>query len=221
MKHPQRTLPPATLHPADRQRGFISSRQSLVLLGLLFVAPVLVAWLMHMSGEGGWRPEGTTNRGTLVQPPRPLTLPAGLSGAAGEAIGEDYLRGKWTLLYIDDADCTEACVYNLYKMRQVRLSQGENIRRVQRLFLVAEAASLEPLQAALAENPQLKTALLSREQVEALAPRFAMDEAPVPGAERVYLVDPLGNLMMYYQPDAEPRGMIKDLQKLLKYSRIG
>jgi len=125
------------------------------------------------------------------------------------------------MLHREVGDSTEAGVYNADRMRRGRRAPGEKIRRVQRLFLVAEAAAREPLVAALAENPQLKTALLSRGQVEALAPRFAMDEAPVPGAERVYLVAPLGNLMMYYQPDAEPRGMIKDLQKLLKYSRVG
>jgi hypothetical protein len=48
-----------------------------------------------------------------------------------------------------------------------------------------------------------------------------IDAVPMRGAERVYLVDPLGNLMMYYLPDANPRGMIKDLHRLLKYSRIG
>jgi hypothetical protein len=40
-------------------------------------------------------------------------------------------------------------------------------------------------------------------------------------AGRVYFIDPLGNLMMYYRPDADPGGMLKDLRKLLKYSKIG
>ena len=51
-----------------RQRGFVNSRQALVLLALLFLMPVFVAWFMHLSAEHGWRPGGTTNKGTLVQP---------------------------------------------------------------------------------------------------------------------------------------------------------
>ena len=207
--------------PVCRQKGFVSSRQALVLLGLLFLSPVLVAWFMHMSGEEVWRPGGTTNRGTLIDPPRPLALPAGLADRAGEGVAEDYLRGKWTLLYIDDNSCGERCQYNLYKMRQVRLSQGENIRRVQRLFLVTGAESLQPLEAALADYPNLLTATLPEAQAVTLAPLFSIDEVPVQDSGRIYLVDPLGNLMMYYRPEAEPRGMIKDLQRLLKYSRIG
>jgi hypothetical protein len=62
-----------------RQRGFLSSRQALVLLGLIFLAPAFVAWVMHNSTEEGWKPEGTTNRGNLVHPARPLQLPADMT----------------------------------------------------------------------------------------------------------------------------------------------
>ena len=40
-------------------------------------------------------------------------------------------------------------------------------------------------------------------------------------AQRLYIIDPLGNLMMSYPPDINPRGIMKDLKKLLKFSRIG
>ncbi len=203
-----------------QQRGFVSSRQALVLLALLFLTPPLVAWLMHLSAEHGWRPSGTTNQGTLIEPPRPLSLPAGLVDATGAPIRQDFLGGKWTLLYIGGDACGEACRNTLYNLRQVRLAQGENIRRVQRLFLVAETAAAD-LPEILADYPDLAVALLSRAQAAAIAPLFSVDGTPMQGADRVYLVDPLGNLMMYYRPDADPRGMIQDLQRLLKYSHIG
>ena len=57
-----------------RQRGFLSSRQAFVLLALIFLAPTFVAWVMHNVGDG-WQPEGSTNRGLLVHPARPLELP--------------------------------------------------------------------------------------------------------------------------------------------------
>ena len=205
---------------AGRQKGFLTSRQAFVLLGLLFMAPAFVAWVMHYSTEGGWRPEGMTNRGKLVHPARPLTLPAELR--TGEKPLNEYLQGKWTLLYIGDADCEEVCRDNLYKMRQIRVAQNENMYRIQRLFLVRTDVIPATLAGHLeAEHPKMEVVPISALQAEQIAPDFFVDDVPVLGAERVFIVDPLGNLMMYYPPGADPSGMRKDLKKLLKYSKIG
>ena len=205
---------------ASRQRGFLSSRQALVLLGLMFLAPAFVAWVMHNSTEQGWRPEGTTNRGVLVHPARPLTLPAAMM-IAGEP-ANDFLQGKWTLLYIGDADCDAVCNENLYKMRQVRTAQNEHMRRVQQLYLVLDKAVPATLQALLDnEYKGMAVTLVAAEQAEQIAPYFLIDGVSMRGAERVYFIDPLGNLMMFYPPDANPGGMLKDLKKLLKFSKIG
>jgi len=207
-------------HSARRQKGFLSSRQGLVLLLLIFLAPTFVAWVMHHSGEGGWQPSGTTNRGTLVHPARPLSLPAEI--LAGDAPLNDYLQGKWTLLYFGDADCDAVCNTNLYNMRQVRIAQNEEMRRVQRLFLLRS----ETIPGALAslleqEYSNMTVTRVTVEQARQIAPDFLIDGVSMQGAERVYIIDPLGNLMMYYPPGADPGGMLKDLQKLLKYSKIG
>ena len=106
-------------------------------------------------------------------------------------------------------------------MRQVRLAQGENLRRVQRLFLATGASPESGLQEVLMEYPDMAVARLSPEQAAMIAPVFSIEGNPMQGAGNVYLVDPLGNLMMYYGPDADPRGMIQDLQRLLKYSHTG
>jgi cytochrome oxidase Cu insertion factor (SCO1/SenC/PrrC family) len=204
-----------------RQRGFVNSRQALVLLALLFLMPVLVSYLMHLRAEHGWRPAGTTNKGSLIQPPLPLNLPAGLVSATGEPVSQDFLGGKWTLVYIDDAACGEKCRNRLYQMRQVRLAQGENLRRVQRLFLVTGASDSTDLSTILADYPEMAAARLSPDQAAAIAPMFSVEGISMQGADNIYLVDPLGNLMMYYPPDIDPRGMIQDLQRLLKYSHIG
>jgi len=208
------------ISPTSRQRGFLSSRQALVLLGLLFMTPAFVAWVMHNSTEQGWRPEGTTNRGMLVHPARPLSLPVEMMIAGQTA--NDFLQGKWTLLYIGDADCDAVCNENLYKMRQIRTAQNENMRRIQQLYLVRDEAIPAPL-AALLEKDYKDTAvtLLAAEQAAQIAPYFLIDDVSMQAAERVYIIDPLGNLMMYYPPDAAPGGMLKDLKKLLKYSKIG
>ena len=205
---------------AGRQKGFLSSRQALVLLLLIFLAPAFVAWVMHHSSGKGWRPEGMTNKGILVHPARPLTLAADIM--AGDRPLNDYLQGKWTLLYIGGSDCDAVCNENLYNMRQVRIAQNENMKRVQRLFLVRGESLPEALTVLLQkEYPDMSIVTLSATQEEQIAPDFLVDGVPMQGAERVYFIDPLGNLMMYYQPDADPGGMLKDLKKLLKYSKIG
>ena len=204
----------------SRQRGFLSSRQAFVLLGLLFMTPAFVAWVMHNSSEQGWRPQGTTNTGTLVHPARPLTLPPEMTIAGQPA--NDYLQGKWTLLYIGDADCEVVCRENIDKMRQVRTAQNENMRRVQLLYLVRDDSVPAALQALLDQDyKDMAVTLLAVDQAAQMAPYFLLEGLPMQGAERVYVIDPIGNLMMYYPPDADPGGMLKDLKKLLKYSKIG
>jgi cytochrome oxidase Cu insertion factor (SCO1/SenC/PrrC family) len=201
----------------DRQRGFLSSRQAFVLLVLIFLAPVFVAWVMHYAGQ---RPSGTTNRGILVHPARPLELPADIR--SGDRSLNEYLRGKWTLVYIGEADCDAVCSDSLYKMRQSRLAQNENMRRVQRLYLIS-GDEISPATAGLleAEYPALDVVALPPARLGEFARDFAIDDTPVVQAGRIYIVDPLGNLMMYYPPGADARDLLKDLQKLLKYSKIG
>lgn len=193
------------------------SRLTLTVLALVFLAPVLGAWWLY-SVSDRWRPD-TVNHGVLVVPPRPLDLPHGISAPDGSAFPKEYLRGRWTLVYIGDADCEPLCAGNLYKMRQVRLAQGENMNRVQRLFLITGAVS--PLPAVLAQYPQMDVAMLPRQGAGAFLSQFVVGDSLPAKAERVYLVDPRGNLMMYYAPDAEPKGMLEDLQRLLKISSIG
>lgn len=203
-----------------RQRGFITSKQALVLMGLLFLAPGFVAWVMHHSGEQGWRPEGMTNRGNLVHPARPLVMPADLMVADKPL--DLYLQGLWTLVYIGDSDCDAVCNENLYKMRQVRTAQNENMKRVQTLYLMqGERMSKSLAQLVQEEYPNLTVVPVSAAQAGVVAPFFLIEDKTMQQAERVYFVDPLGNLMMYYEADADPGGMLKDLRKLLKYSKIG
>jgi hypothetical protein len=166
-------------HPSTaRQRGFLTSRQAFVLLALLFMTPAFVAWVMHNSSEQGWRPDGTTNRGTLIHPARPLTLSADIR--VGEQAATEYLQGLWTLLYIGDGDCDAVCNENLYKMRQIRIAQNENMRRIQRAYLVRDEALSPELQVLLAnEYKDMAVQLISAEQFEQIDPLFRVDEGPL------------------------------------------
>jgi cytochrome oxidase Cu insertion factor (SCO1/SenC/PrrC family) len=186
----------------------------------LFAAPVVLAWGIFylfpdlMEGE-------TVNHGTLVSPIRALPAFKTVT-AGGKAIDETFLRGKWTFIYLAQGVCDEPCVQQLYNIRQARLTQGKNIDRLQRLMFWKTDGVDAAQQAELQEHfPGQGLIRLTEAESVAMAAVFRLDEQDPFTARRVYLVDPLGNLMMYYDVDDEPRGIVKDLQRLLKYSGLG
>jgi len=181
------------------------------LLLALFLGPLLAAVALYYSGN--WRPIGGTNHGVLVQPP--VTLPQ-LNPAAGS--DDSYagdLRGRWTLLYVDTGDCGQRCVEALFRSHQAREVLGRNRIRVERLYIYRGQA---PAEADLAKDESLR--VLPASDPEALRVIEAIP-AELAATDELLLVDPLGNLMMRFPLDQEPKGMVEDLKKLLKLSRIG
>jgi cytochrome oxidase Cu insertion factor (SCO1/SenC/PrrC family) len=203
-----------TIDPPQRRR----SRASLLVVLALFAAPVLIAWsLFYIFPE--WMPSSTSNHGDLVQPARPL--PAfKLDTVSGDAVDQTFLRGKWNYVYLHEGECDSVCVEQLYKVRQLRLAHGKDIDRMQRLMLWQAHAVSPEARAELQSHFPGQVFALVPENSE-LVSAFSIDAAVPLSAGRIYLVDPLGNLMMSYQPDAEPRGIIKDMHRLLKYSGLG
>ncbi|HTE43237.1 MAG TPA: hypothetical protein VK629_20615 [Steroidobacteraceae bacterium] len=195
--------------PADPVR---KSRSRLVWLALLFFAPLAFAFLLYYGNI--WRPQGGTNKGTLVTPARPLPE-APLTLADGRNSAPDVLRGKWSWVYIGDGQCDARCRTALTDIRQARLLLAEKIDRIQRVFLTTgnccDSAYLQT------EHPGLVVAQFSPEW----SATFTVGSVPPETAGRLYLVDPLGNLMMSYAADAPSMGLLDDMKKLLKLSHIG
>jgi len=164
-------------------------------LAALFLMPLALSFWMYYGA--GWHPGGRTNHGELLQPVRPLPN----AGIFGE---------KWALVYIGDGHCDVACRQALYVMRQTRLSLNNEMTRVNRVFLATgECCDREFLQR---EHPGLKIA-----PAQSISPAF-------PGTDRMhslFIVDPLGNLVMRYDARNNPKGLLQDLKKLLKLSHIG
>lgn len=199
---------------AKTRRG----RFKLVLLATIAAAPLIVAYALFFSG---WRPAGSANYGELVQPPRGLR-DIELVDLSGKALKLSSLRGKWLYVYFGPSRCRESCRNNLYKTRQVITAQEKNMDRVQRLFVLTDGEALSELQDTLKDHPGLHVARPGAEALQSLARDFLVPAgSPLAGLERVYLVDPLGNLMMSYPADADPTGMRKDLARLLRASRVG
>ena len=193
------------------------ARYILILLVLVCLSPALGSWwLMNFTDMGAGR--GQVNHGNLIQPPRtlpnlPLFDPASDKDSA-------RLHGKWSLVYLLQGGCDEACERNLYKMRQLQMATGKHSHRLQRVLL-SYGGDKNPLSArhiTLYERQLI--ALIKQEALDIENFTLTPDDLPL-RAGRLYVVDPLGNLMMSYGVEAEPSGIIKDLKRLLKYSKIG
>lgn len=194
--------------------------QAWLLIGVFF-APLLAAFLLYYGGSyfgaGGWRPPGSTNHGDLINPARPLPQVA-LTTPSGAKLDSAALHGKWNLLYVGDGRCDARCREALVLTRQTRLALNDDLTRVQRLFLVTDHCCDQAYFDA--EHPGLLLARVDDAAGRQFLEAFP-DSATVGQQGRIYIVDPLGNLMMSYSPDAPPKGLLEDLKKLLKLSHIG
>lgn len=191
------------------------SRKMFWAMIVMFFAPLALAFVLYYGFEG-WRPHGSTNRGDLVDPPRPLPQVT-LRTPQGTDLQLASLHGKWTLVYIGAGQCDTRCHEALTLMRQTRLALNDNMSRIDRLLLATGGCCDQAYLAA--EHEGLVVAVTDTDTP--LLKIFARAQEPVEQAGRIYIVDPLGNLMMSYEPGAPPKALFEDLKKLLKLSRIG
>ena len=191
----------------ERQAG--QGRAKLGLIAFIFIAPLVVAAWMYY-GNQGWQPVGRTNHGVLLEPIVNLN----------EAPRPDSLwqltdtEGRWVMILREGGACQEACRDALYRMRQSRLMLGNDMTRVARIFLHGD---IGPDTVWLdGEHPGLIT--INNEGLSGMLNRKKPQGS---GSGGLYLVDPLGNLVMYFAPDLAPEDMVSDIEHLLELSRIG
>lgn len=195
------------------------SRLTLILLGVLFVGPLIAAWILY---SAGLRPSLTTNYGTLVIPTTPLPK-LELRTATGDAQPE-LMLGRWSLVQLGGETCDAACSERLVSSRQVRLALGAagvEKDRVQLVFIVPSRDAAAAAMTQLHETHKILHIVAD----EAAAGQRAADVFKPTDPQAIYLVDPNGNWLMTYQnqPSADEfqRGLLKDLKKLLRLSSIG
>ncbi|MCX7628488.1 MAG: hypothetical protein N2Z69_08785 [Methylophilaceae bacterium] len=169
----------------------------LLLLGV-FALPVVVGFCLYVSGH---RLEGKSY-GQLLQPPRKLQASSAL----------DW-HGKWRMVYVTDPLCANECLITLQQLRQLHVSMAKDIDRLQRIWVIDGNWDEKTIAPIRRQYPDL----LIMSGAQAMAAGF-----PVRGATgEVFLVDPLGYLMMRYPSGFEPAGVRKDLVRLLTYSWVG
>ncbi|MEJ2116258.1 MAG: hypothetical protein P8X88_09530, partial [Gammaproteobacteria bacterium] len=158
----------------------------------------------------------STNHGTLIQPAQPLDefMMSSLDGGTWK---HEQFTGKWTLLYIGDESCDLYCEANLFKMRQVRLALGRDRQRIQLKYLgLYTQQSKQAIENIFSKYPGMEVAWFDKPVALKALPQFK--DLPI---HQIYVIDTLGNLMMWYPKDATSRGIKKDLKRLLKVSKIG
>jgi cytochrome oxidase Cu insertion factor (SCO1/SenC/PrrC family) len=185
----------------------LTSRSKFLFLIGVFMVPVVAAYLAYF----GWRPAGHTNYGELLKV-APLQQTAGQM-LDGKAFNLDALHGKWVMVHVGAASCNAACTQQLYLMRQIRIAQGKEQSRIERLWVVTDNRT--PDTALLQAHPGLS---VWRPKDASFAAQFPATQNP---AEHIYLVDPLGNLMLRFPAQPDAKRVMKDLKLLLKASQIG
>ncbi len=192
-----------TSEQSNNPRG----RGQLLLLAAVFFGPLIVAAWLYYGGQS-MQPEGRANAGALLEPIThiPDVLP--------ESALLDESDGHWLLVYNNRDACDEGCRDALYTIRQSRLMLGREMDRVRRVFLHGETP---PDTLFLAEEHEGLVTL-----VDAGLSDLLDDKRPGELADGgYYLVDPHGNLVMYFHPDIDPGEMVDDIKRLLRLSRIG
>ena len=184
-----------------------SGRLQLLLIAAVFIGPLLVAAWLYFQG-GTLQPAGRTNHGALLEPI------VNLQDALPESPIHAYNEQHWLFIYARQGTCDDACRDALYTTRQSWLMLGREMDRVRRIFLHG--------------NGTPDTVFLEGEHEDLIAIEdrglgaLLNNKRPVDlPADGYYLIDPLGNLVMYFEPALDPADMVDDIKRLLKLSRIG
>jgi len=207
MSAPTRPVSSPLISAVWRQRLY------LILIIACFLVPLALSWWL----VGHWRPSGSAQHGELLNPAQPLVeLPFSLGGQPADATA---FQGFWVLIHAASAaECAAPCQTALYDMRQVRLALGKDLERVKTLVLLDGPPMEELRQWLEVEHAEMAVGSTDAATQDRLNAAF-----PIPGRadEWIYLVDPLGNLLMRYPVTVDPSGILKDLKRLLRLSKIG
>ena len=175
-------------------------------------SPMIASYLTYFVVK----PEGRTNYGALLDP-RAYPVPATLEARTldGKPAPLESMKGKWIMLQVSGGECPSDCQKRLHDMRQLRLAQGKEMSRLERVWLINDNAPLETMLMREYDGTHML-----RAKPDVINAWLPVDGGTAP-ADHIYVIDPLGNLMMRFPKDADPNKVKKDIAKLLRASRIG
>jgi len=201
---------------SNQSRG----RWKLLLVLAVCAAPLVGSYLTYyvIKPKGG-----VTNYGALIDPrDHPIPAMASTTLDGKPATLENY-KGKWIMLKVGPSDCRQECQDQLFAMRQLRTMQGKEMERIERVWLITDDQPLDTLLMRVNDGTRMLRAPAAVVEKWLPLEQAAGDRA----ADHVYLIDPLGNLMMRFPKGAvssdteKVKKVHKDISKLLKASAIG
>lgn len=185
----------------------------LVIIGVVaaFVTPVLLSWYLVFFTDFN-RSHGGVEHGILLTPPRQignlLNFPAPDPGTA------PLVQETWTMLVLTRGKCDKPCNNNLFRMQQIRLSMGREMTRVDRIIALDNNATKQASAKDIDAYQGTRSVVIGTDHNS----KFLVNGKYYPDA--IYLVDPSGYLMMVYPQETDPGGIIKDLKRLLRISKV-
>lgn len=189
-----------------------SSKKKLLILLAVCVTPIILGSLLFFNIDKLGYEKGSTNYGTLVHPALPSKV-ADLMQGDGSAVREQTIAKSWTMAYIEPKNCDQVCLDKLTLIKKVRLLTNEKMRRVRTLY-VGNRAIVNSIDKS--QYVDMVMSYVKDENAEFLK------QFPHKETKPIYLIDPYGNIMMYYpQVDLKAKKIIKDINRLLKYSQLG
>jgi hypothetical protein len=181
------------------------------ILVALFGMPVIAAWFFYLNPE--YLPENRVNRGEILERQVPLDDDLGLADSDGVPFDLTPLDGKWTLVALEQPPCGEDCRQRAVTLRQIRLAVGESRYSVERLVVFTAPTDTTNL---AADFDGMHIAFANAAVWRRLRDGLGQGDAAL---GRLYIRDPMGNLMMRYAPDAPGADTLKDMERLLKASK--
>lgn len=203
------------VEPIDKSQQK-KSRLIFLILVALFGLPYLASFYFYFDDDAS---EGlaTSNKGQLVSPMRDIGNIEFRALDGSVKSSGDY-KGQWIILTLASSRCEQSCIDNLYALKQVRRALGVDRRRVERLLVLNDDKDLVALQQKLDDFDGMDVFLAGGEAQAQLAAVLKMEQQPLRDA--FYIIDPLGNYMMYYPPVTHPKNILKDMERLMKVSQL-
>ncbi len=185
-------------------RGAPRRRLALWMLALAVLLPAAATLYVGLVQHPGGKPP----YGQLLQPQRPVPQ-LHLQTLDGKAFDLRSLNGYWIMLVAAPAACDDACQRLLFDMRQFYLASGNDQYRVARVWLITDDAQVNP--GVLA--PAAGTVMLRADPAELRRwlPLARGEQLQGP----MWLVDPLGNLMLRFPSGFDPLKALPVFSKLL------
>lgn len=184
-----------------------AGRWKMLLLLLVCAAPVVASYFTYYV----IRPEGRRNYGELVDPQRPLPAITGVT-TQGQTVPLTSLKDQWLLISVADSGCNDACQSHLYLQRQLRETLGREKDRLDWVWLRTGDAELSAELRKATEAAQVL--LVDRQQLQDWLEPAAGQQLE----DHLYLVDPLGNWMMRFPAQLDPKQAKRDLDRVLRAS---